>query len=303
MQSLSNFIQFPLSIMNVVSMFLNFQLEASGDEMIALCSKTYILKDRDSYKFSCKGINKSALESPMDSYQNVLNTELSGSGCNRGFRVRGNNIFTYAQTRSGLSYYYCKRQLLNDGVSTIPLTITLSPWNIPDYVGFWGTDHPLSNYYPTRLNLYNQWFDNASEAYNFQLRLQNGLNDEIIREEKLSNIKWFENRNSIMKEILIEKMSINECVRKALSKSKTLPLMYCTANRYWGLGMSPRLVAVSKTHRGANVLGQLWEEIRELRWEEIQKRYVMRCNKCKQKRSDVKFVRDLEEVRCDPCSK
>ena len=53
---------------------------------------------------------------------------------NRGFRARNNAIFTYSQEKRGLHYFYCKRKILDDGMSTAPLEIVLCPWeNIEEY--------------------------------------------------------------------------------------------------------------------------------------------------------------------------
>ena len=106
-----------------------FKVEAEGKAMIALCSKTYILKQHDDkVKFSSKGLNKSSLKKPYESYQQVLQTGETASSTNQGFRTRDNTIFTYQQKKGGLSYFYCKREVLGDGVHTKPLHITLSPW-------------------------------------------------------------------------------------------------------------------------------------------------------------------------------
>ena len=52
-----------------------FKVEAEGKAMIALCSKTYILKKHDDkVKFSSKGLNKAVLQEPFLSYQHVLQT-------------------------------------------------------------------------------------------------------------------------------------------------------------------------------------------------------------------------------------
>ena len=42
---------------------------------------------------------------------------------NKGFRVVDNSMITYVQQKKGLSYYYYKRQVLEDGVTTVPLII------------------------------------------------------------------------------------------------------------------------------------------------------------------------------------
>ena len=106
-----------------------FKVEAQGKAMIALCSKTYILKKHDDkVKFSCKGLNKTVLKEPFPSYQKVLQTGETKSSTNQGFRTRDNTIFTYQQSKGGLSYFYCKREVMADGIHTKPLNISLSPW-------------------------------------------------------------------------------------------------------------------------------------------------------------------------------
>ncbi|CAH1782906.1 unnamed protein product [Owenia fusiformis] len=105
-----------------------FKLEAEGDQMTALCSKTYCLYDSqsDTVKFSCKGLNKNQFENPMELYKKVLDTNEAQSGVNIGFRMMQNRMHTYHQERLGFSNFYCKRKLNPDG-STEPLDITLTP--------------------------------------------------------------------------------------------------------------------------------------------------------------------------------
>ena len=99
-----------------------FKVEWEGDGIVALCSKTYYCwgsKD----KFSCKGVNKRTNEINKDKYINVLLTKQSGSGTNKGFRVLNNTVYTYTQVRNAFSYFYPKRKVLEDGVTTLPLDI------------------------------------------------------------------------------------------------------------------------------------------------------------------------------------
>ena len=138
-----------------------FKLEYQGDEMIVLCSKTYIVRKAkviqpyscsinasrllkrakgwglkrngrrsrlvQEYKFNSKGISKRHLTLPISKFRRVLKTHCAQSGCNRGFRVRNNAVFTYTQDRRGFSYLYCKRKVLDDEIHTEPLDITLCP--------------------------------------------------------------------------------------------------------------------------------------------------------------------------------
>lgn len=105
-----------------------FKLEAEGSEMIALCSKTYLLQQSDGCKMSCKGIQKNALNAPMDIFHHVLTTKKTISKTNIGFRTRENSMWTYQQDRAGFSYTYVKRRVCDDGIHTLPLEIVLCPW-------------------------------------------------------------------------------------------------------------------------------------------------------------------------------
>ena len=77
----------------------------------------------ESRKASCKGMSKRLNDPQKEMYLNVLQTRQSQSGENRGFWVVEHKVLTYAQHRTGFSYFYSKRQVLEDGVSTVPLDI------------------------------------------------------------------------------------------------------------------------------------------------------------------------------------
>ena len=53
----------------------------------------------------------------------MLTNRRSGSGFNRGFRVRDSSMMTYVQERAALTYFYPKRKVLADGLSTAPLDL------------------------------------------------------------------------------------------------------------------------------------------------------------------------------------
>ena len=101
-----------------------FKLEFKGDGIIALCSKTYYcFATKASDKLSCKGLNKRHNDLSKNSYQQVLQTQISGSGVNKSFRTDGKTMYTYEQQRDALSFFYIKRQVQQDGISTQPLLI------------------------------------------------------------------------------------------------------------------------------------------------------------------------------------
>ena len=92
------------------------------DRIIGLSSKTYYCFGAYD-KFSCKGVNKKTNDINKEKYVNVLLTKQSSAGLNKGFRVVNNSMYTYEQVRDGFSYFYPKRKVLEDGVTTMPLDI------------------------------------------------------------------------------------------------------------------------------------------------------------------------------------
>ena len=104
-----------------------FKEEFRCAEMLCLCSKTCCCYDRKSkkYKFSSMGLNKSTLEDcgdrPMSKYRKVLPEAVNVTSANRGFRTIQHSVATYEQTKKGLSYFYPKRIVEEDGIHTKPL--------------------------------------------------------------------------------------------------------------------------------------------------------------------------------------
>ena len=104
-----------------------FKLEYEGNGIVSLCSKMYCVKSNSSVKFSCKGISKKDIDKTTvyDLYLNVLKAKKIESGVNTGIRLINNQMTTYQQARAGFTYFYYKRKVLDDGVSTIPLDMCL----------------------------------------------------------------------------------------------------------------------------------------------------------------------------------
>lgn len=111
-----------------------FKVEFQGEEMIGLCSKTYMVTGDQGTKFSSKGINKRAVSDPVETFRHVLSSKNSISAGNIGFRARKNTMFTYTQERVGFGYFYCKRVVQDDGIHTKPLDIVLTPSFSKKYV-------------------------------------------------------------------------------------------------------------------------------------------------------------------------
>ena len=88
--------------------------------MIALTSKCYFADNGDSgtkVKFSCKGVSRRQNEMNWERYRKALFGSLDKAR-NIGFRKRDNHIVTYEQSKLGLSAYYDKRIVHEDGIHT-----------------------------------------------------------------------------------------------------------------------------------------------------------------------------------------
>ena len=104
-----------------------FKEEFRCAEILCLCSKNYCCYDRKSnkYKFTSKGFNKRTLEDcgdgQMSKYRKKLEKAVNVTSTNRGFRTIQHSVATYEQTKKGLSYFYPKRIVEEDGIHAKPL--------------------------------------------------------------------------------------------------------------------------------------------------------------------------------------
>ena len=74
-------------------------------------------------KTSCKGVQQKHNAILKSHMLNVLTTQNPKRFENSGFIKNNGTIYTYTQEKQGLSYYYAKRKVLSDGVSTTHLDI------------------------------------------------------------------------------------------------------------------------------------------------------------------------------------
>ena len=107
-----------------------FKTEYEGTGTAAPNSKTYICfcgfnKKGQSYsKTSCKGVQQKRNTLLKDNFLNLLFTTKPHLVENAGFvREANGTTKTYTQTKIGMSYFYVKRKVLADGVTTTHLDI------------------------------------------------------------------------------------------------------------------------------------------------------------------------------------
>ena len=109
-----------------------FKPEFDGDGMVCLNSKVYHIwsssrKDDDGKyitKTSCKGAQQKRNTLLKEHFVNVLDTQKQHFVKNAGFvKDKEGIIKTYTQKKVGMGYFYAKREVLEDGVTTIHLDI------------------------------------------------------------------------------------------------------------------------------------------------------------------------------------
>ena len=97
-----------------------FKPEFIGVKMIALTAKCYFCEGKQGTKYSCKGISKKQNDMTWKRYMQAFQGYLDKAK-NTGFRIHEQGVVTYEQNKLGLSAYYDKRYVLEDGIHTRPL--------------------------------------------------------------------------------------------------------------------------------------------------------------------------------------
>ena len=96
--------------------------------MIYLCSKSYIIEKKEGkQKISCKGVSKKSLNNAMQKFEETLSSKKL-SLLRTLVSESTNPLYTYSQEKKiGFNYFYCKRKVLEDGITTEPLDLILLP--------------------------------------------------------------------------------------------------------------------------------------------------------------------------------
>ena len=99
-----------------------FKLEKERTRVIALSSKCYSVEDEKSgrAKKSFKGVSQKRNELIKKRYEKALEGR-KDMATNRGFRMKDGAMYTYRQHKLGLSGYYDKRWVLEDGIHREPI--------------------------------------------------------------------------------------------------------------------------------------------------------------------------------------
>jgi ribA/ribD-fused uncharacterized protein len=256
-----------------------FKLECIGDKMISLCSKTYIVKTKDGDKMSCKGVNKNSVKNPMQIFESVLRSTQPAQAVNRGFRYFEGSVQTYKQQKCGFNYIYLKRELCENGIDTLPLKKVLTPW-MDNNMFIFNEKHILAPFYICSLKKDSYCFNSIEQLLFYEkacFHKNNEMKKKSLNEKNpyicyrlQSKIKpshcWYDKRDKVMKEILLQRREGDENVRKVLMENHGKILVYANDRcKYWSSGLNERtsMVFHPDSFPQQNMLGHIWMEIQK----------------------------------------
>ena len=207
----------------------------------------------------------------MEKFEQTLTSKNVTKSKNIGFRINKSIIHTYSQEKIGFNYFYCKRKVLEDGVTTEPLDITVSPWEekvlLVDDI-----HNPLSNLYQCKLTYDGFSFCSSEHAkrckkYDLCNRILDEIDPfdlEILMEDFNKSYQKEDDRERIMRFAILHKFTQNQEFRKKLRECSNSYIAYKQSSLskqdiyFWGVTTSSSLVLVLSpaSLSGNNLLGK-----------------------------------------------
>ena len=144
-------------------------MEASGEHIYSLNSKTYLLLEGETQKMSCKGVSKKSVIDPEAVFKVVLQTRESIYSNNRGIKLQNTSLYTYNQDRQGFNYFYVKREVLAHGISIKPISMPLYPRDIRDIYTFSNYKDVFSLNYACNIRMYDILFPTLEYLFYYEI--------------------------------------------------------------------------------------------------------------------------------------
>ena len=232
---------------------------------------------KENKKFHVR-VSQKTLTNAMEKFEQTLTSKNVTKSKNIGFRINKSIIHTYSQEKIGFNYFYCKRKVLEDGVTTEPLDITVSPWE-EKIVLVDDIHNPLSNLYQCKLSYDGFCFHSSEHLYFFliskdakQYELTNQVLDEsdpfeleILMKDFNKSFQKADDRERIVRFAILQKFTQNQKFRKKLRECSNDYIAYKQSSlskediSFWGVTTSSSLVPVLKTSSlsGNNLLGKI----------------------------------------------
>ena len=161
----------------------------------------------------------------MAKFSHTLNTGETCCSTNVGFRMWDANMFTYSQTKIGFNYFYCKREVQDDGITTRPSNITLSPWE-RDTLVVSEVQDPLSNLYYSHMRVHALSYHSIEQMFYHLLAKHyknDTLSETILKETDPLNVFSHLDQTFISKtrNELIKKDIMQLCVSEKFRQCQT----------------------------------------------------------------------------------
>ena len=259
-----------------------FKLESSGIKMLSLCSKTYCLVQRDdNFKISCKGVSKKFIKNPCELFSKVLSDQKAGSGKVKGFINKDSKIKSYTMERNAFSYFYVKREVQSDGITTIPLSgFEPTPWfDCKNLIITDSETDALSLNHRFNVKAYGIEFGSILDLFLYECALHHGESQYLhLQRNKLNtmggitmkNLKikpgWFTVGTKKLKAMLEFKLQHCDVFKTALITSKGKHLVYCTEKmKFFSCGLKPDVAELTLAEKfpDQNQYGEVLMEIRQ----------------------------------------
>ena len=96
---------------------------------LSVLNKNRTVQIKRLIKLSAKGVSKRLIKDPLSIFLRVLSSKETEKGKVKGFKVIDSDIYSYSQEKSMFSYFYVKREVLPDSISTKTLNLVLTPAN------------------------------------------------------------------------------------------------------------------------------------------------------------------------------
>ena len=199
----------------------------------------------------------------MRKFEECLTSKKVNFSSNVLFRVRESDIFTYSQNKIGFNYFYCKRKVLMDGVSTEPLEVILTPWE-KDILLVEEKQNPTSNLYSCQIQMDQKTFHSSEQISCYQIAAiynQDKLCEKIMVNsnplELQSTVTSFQDFNpchklmeSLMRFVISLKLPQFTEFKQELSNHYEKHMAYKQINfnktqeTFWGVTVPRKLVTV-----------------------------------------------------------
>ena len=168
---------------------------------------------------------------------------------------------------------------MEDGIHTVPLDITLSPWSESSKCIFYETPlDPLALSYPFQFTYKGNKFYNVEQFILYSKLLHHGekskakeslVSSSLFQSRKMCALlkthhTWYITLDEILKWSLQEKLTKCLPFQQSLNTLKYNNILYANKDKYMGTGLSLKLTEITKDKNlpGNNKLGEFLQELK-----------------------------------------